>query len=220
MTIGDVVLTQNYSWRESLLNDSISINPVHKYRARTTVQAEGGQARIYVAGAYTSAVSPAKENNGASTGSAHAINGVIPDESPWRQLLEDTEKALGLAGWSVFLPHREVSQWGSREVTPGEVAVECLAGVASSDAVLAILGESFGTHVEVGMALGLGIPTVVVRSKQRNESYFGSGVADSGLVAPLTLSDLGDLPSAVASSGFVSAYEQAIAKSLVLLSHR
>lgn len=219
MTMGDVLIDSDYSRRESLLNHPVSISSALTYRARRTAHAEGGQQRIYVAGAYTSAVSAANETNGTSTGSVHAINGVISDKSPWRQLLEDTERALELAGWSVFLPHREVSQWGSREITPGEVAAECLAGVASSDAVLAILGESFGTHVEVGMALGLGIPTVVVRSKQRTESYFGSGVADSGFVAPLMLSDLRDLPSAVTSGEFVSAYGQAMAKASALLSH-
>jgi nucleoside 2-deoxyribosyltransferase len=143
-----------------------------------------------VAGAYTGGSFAATKTNGRLTDPAQAANGVIPHESPWRQLLEDTERALGLAGWSVFLPHREVSRWGSREITPGEVAAECLSAVALSDAVLAILGESFGTHVEVGMALGLGIPTVVVRSKQKTESYFDTGVADSGFVAPLILSDL------------------------------
>lgn len=203
------------------MSEPVSVSAALTYRAaQRAAQIEPDQLRIYVAGAYTSAVSAANEADGVSVGSVHAINGVIPDESPWRQLLEDTEKELRLAGWSVFLPHKEVSQWGCREITPGEVAAECLAAVASSDAVLAILGESFGTHVEVGMALGLGIPTVVVRSKQKAESYFGSGVADSGFVAPLTLADLRDLPSAVISGEFIAAYEQAMTKASALLPRR
>lgn len=215
----DAVTQPTLRWGASM-NGPASISPAFTYRAaRRAAQAEGDQPQIYVAGAYTSAVSAANDTIDASAGSVHAINGVISDQSPWRQLLEDTERALRLAGWSVFLPHRRVSYWGSREITPGEVAAECLAAVASSDAVLAILGESFGTHVEVGMALGLGIPTVVVRSKQRTESYFGSGVADSGFVAPLMLSDLRDLPSVVASGEFIAAYKQAMAKASALLPH-
>jgi hypothetical protein len=202
------------------MNEPVSIRRAAAYRtARRSAQVQGDQPRIYVAGAYTSVTSAATQTSSPSGGSVQDVNGVISDESPWRQLLEDTERALGLAGWSVFLPHREVSRWGSREITPGEVAAECLSAVASSDAVLAILGESFGTHVEVGMALGLGIPTVVVRSEQKNESYFGAGVADSGFVAPLVLSDLRELPSAVVSGGFIAAYEQAMTKATVLLSH-
>lgn len=201
------------------MNEPVSIRRPAAYRAvRRSAQAQGDQPRIYLAGAYTGATSAARQPSGLSVDSVHAVNGVISDESPWRQLLEDTERALGLAGWSVFLPHREVSQWGSREITPGEVAAECLSAVASSDAVLAILGESFGTHVEVGMALGLGIPTVVVRSKQKTESYFGAGVADSGFVAPLVLSDLRELPLAVAFGGFSAAYERAMTKAATLLS--
>jgi hypothetical protein len=201
------------------MNDPVSIRRAAAYHAvRESAQVEGGQPRIYVAGAYTSATSTANDTNGPSEGSVRAVNGVISDKSPWRQLLEDTERALGSVGWSVFLPHREVSRWGSRKITPGEVAAECLSAVALCDAVLAILGESFGTHVEVGMALGLGIPTVVVRSKQKTESYFGAGVADSGFVAPLVLSDLRELPSVVASGGFIAAYEQATAKTSAFLS--
>ncbi len=204
------------------MNEPVRIGAAaaHRVGGRSARVEGGGQPRIYVAGAYTGAASATTETNGRLTGSAQIANGVISDKSPWRQLLEDTERALELVGWSVFLPHREVSRWGSREITPGEVAAECLSGVALSDAVLAILGESFGTHVEVGMALGLGIPTVVVRAKQKAESYFGAGVVDSGFVAPLVLSDLRELPSAVASGRFTAVYEQAVVKVPALVSHK
>lgn len=168
--------------------------------------AESGRLRIYLAGAYTSIASSNVDGAGRSS---DTVNGVISTLSPWRQLLEETERALESRGWSVFLPHREVSRWGSRDIAPAGVAMECLTAVASSDAVIAILGESFGTHVEVGMALGCGIPTVIVRSSGCNESYFGLGVAASNLVSALVLTEVTDLPLAIYNGRFQFAYQRA-----------
>lgn len=167
-----------------------------------------GHSRIYLAGAYTSVASPGADDSNGDRPS-QAINGVIDTKSPWRQLLEETERALESTGWSVFLPHREVSRWGARDVAPADVATECLAAVASSDAVMGILGRSFGTHIEVGMAIGLGIPTVVVRFDGSSESYFGSGVAQSDLVSALVLAEVEDLPAAIYSGRFEAAYVRA-----------
>jgi nucleoside 2-deoxyribosyltransferase len=110
-------------------------------------------------------------------------------------------------GWSVFLPHRDVSAWGERDITPGEVAQECLEAVISSDAVIALMGESFGTHVEVGAAVGAGIPTVVVRSDASTESFFASGVASTSFVAELIVDDLDDIPQAIDGGGFEEALQ-------------
>lgn len=188
-----------------------------KGKKRKTDTGGSGHSRIYLAGAYTSVASPSADGG---DGSSQAINGVIDTKSPWRQLLEETERALESTGWSVFLPHREVSRWGARDVAPANVATECLAAVASSDAVMGILGQSFGTHIEVGMAIGLGIPTVVVRFDGSSESYFGSGVAQSDLVSALVLAEVEDLPAAIYSGLFEAAYVRATVNASLLTVHK
>lgn len=160
--------------------------------------------RVYLAGAYTAAAA-------GSNGEASRLNGAIHAGSRWRQILEETERALRVDGWAVFLPHRDVSRWGARNVAPADVASESLAAVATSHVMIAILGESFGTHVEVGTALGLGIPTIIVRLAGGSESYFGSGVAESELVSTIVLPSVEDLPSAVTAGSF----EEALARAAV-----
>lgn len=135
--------------------------------------------------------------------------GSIGPDSRWRRVLQATAQALEAVGWSVFLPHRDVSAWGDREIGPGVVADECLQAVMASDVVVALMAESFGTHVEVGAALGCGVPTVVVRSTSSTESFFASGVASSSWVGELVVSALDELPGAVRSEAFRKALDNA-----------
>jgi nucleoside 2-deoxyribosyltransferase len=125
-----------------------------------------------------------------------------------------TTEALERAGWSVFLPHRDVSRWGERHASPGTVAQECLEAVVASDVVVAVMGESFGTHVEVGAALARGIPVVLVRTSTSAESFFALAVAQSPWVGELLVPDLADMPQVVATDAFRAALEHASAARL------
>lgn len=139
---------------------------------------------------------------GPFTAVAESANGVIGVNSPWRQILEATERALDKKGCEVFLPHRDVSDWGLRDATPQQIATECLEAVKKSDCVIAILGESYGTHVEVGTAIGRGIPTIVIDAAEQRGTFFGRAVTTSGLVTSIFLNHLAELPSIVASEKF------------------
>jgi len=162
--------------------------------------------RVYLAGPFTQHLVYEADQEGVD-----APKGTIGPTSEWRRVLLATAQALEQAGWSVFLPHRDVSAWGDRNIGPGVVAQECLEAVMASDAVIAFMAESFGTHVEVGAALGSGVPTVVVRNTTSTESYFASGVAASSWVGELIVSRLDDLPSAVRNGAFQGALDNASA---------
>ena len=166
--------------------------------------------RIYLAGPFTQHL--VSTNSPASTlsqGKSSSSGGLIGPGSSWRQILLATTHALERLGWTVFLPHRDVSAWGERNISPGTVARECLEAVVTSDVVMAVMGESFGTHVEVGAALASGIPVVVIRSRSSAESYFASAVAESPWVAELSLATLDDLPRVVENRAFELALKQA-----------
>jgi hypothetical protein len=165
--------------------------------------------QIYLAGPYTQHLVFTEASVGPSADLVQPPGGLIGPESAWRQILLATSQALEHLGWSVFLPHRDVSAWGERAISPGTVARECLEAVVGSDVVLAVMGESFGTHVEVGAALAAGIPAVVIRSSSSSESYFASGVAESSWVGELSLEALEQLPHAVGRNIFGLAIRQA-----------
>lgn len=136
--------------------------------------------RIYLAGPFTSHLTfTVSGTDRANSGGLPQGGGVIDPQSAWPQTLQATAEALEAAGWTVFLPHRDVSWWGERDVSPGEVARECLEAVVASDVVVAVMGESFGTHVEVGAAIARGIPVVAVRCTMAAESFFALAVAQS-----------------------------------------
>ena len=137
--------------------------------------------QVYLAGPFTSKTVRPTDNIPDDTVD------MISDTSVWRRALLAAERTLVDTGWSVFLPHRDVSEWGARRITPGDVVRECLAAVKESDLVVALLEESFGTHVEVGVALGMGIPVVVVRCQDQAQSYFGGGIAPATLAGELVI---------------------------------
>jgi hypothetical protein len=118
------------------------------------------------------------------------------------------------AGSAARLPHRDVSWWGERDVSPGVVARECLEAVVASDVVVAVMGESFGTHVEVGVALARGIPVVAVRCNTAAESCFALAVAESPWVGVLSVPTLSDMPKTIATAAFHEALHQARASRL------
>ncbi|MFF0493452.1 hypothetical protein ACFYTQ_30910 [Nocardia sp. NPDC004068] len=159
----------------------------------------------YLAGPFTSMLAP----NGRS-GLIGQGTSIIPATSPWRQALTAAEAALRSLGWRVFLPHRDVSGWGVRRVSSDVVVRECLDAVLNSDLVVALLGQSFGTHIEVGAALGQRIPTIVVQSGDLPASYFATGFGGtSSYAACLTIESVEDLPNALRGEAFTEALSRA-----------
>jgi nucleoside 2-deoxyribosyltransferase len=166
--------------------------------------------QVYLAGPFTQHLAPLDASAASpSGGGVSQGNGLISPESTWRRTLLATTAALERLGWLVFLPHRDVSAWGERHITPGVVASECLEAVVSSDLLVAVMGESFGTHVEVGAAIAWGIPVIMVRDGASAESFFASAVAESPWVATLSVPALSDLPQVVATSSFDRALGEA-----------
>jgi deoxyadenosine/deoxycytidine kinase len=127
---------------------------------------------------------------------------VIPVDSTWRLTLERTSRALATEGFQVYLPHRDISAWGTGASSARAVADACLRAVAECDIVLAVLGHSFGTHVEVGTAVGLGRPVVVVTETREPPSFVGGGISAAGFAAELTVASLDELPKLVRSEAF------------------
>ncbi|MGA7705781.1 MAG: deoxynucleoside kinase [Solirubrobacteraceae bacterium] len=162
---------------------------------------------IYLAGPFTGTTIEDDPTSGDRLFSIPQL--VIPADSTWRLTLERTSRALANQGFQVCLPHRDISAWGAGASSPRAVADACLRAVAECDIVLAILGRSFGTHVEVGAAVGLGRPVVVVAEADDPPSFVGGGISAAGFAAEIQVASLDELPQLVKSEEFRTAVARA-----------
>jgi deoxyadenosine/deoxycytidine kinase/DNA-binding XRE family transcriptional regulator/nucleoside 2-deoxyribosyltransferase len=103
-------------------------------------------------------------------------HGVIP-RSGFRQDLLGIERALRTLGLSVLLPHRDVNEWGRKQLTPNEAMRECTHHVATSDLFVGILGNSCGAHYEFGIASASGKPCILIEVEEISSSFLSSGVS-------------------------------------------
>ena len=145
----------------------------------------GGGKTVYIAGPYTGQC--AVDGLGGS--------GDFPVTSNWGKALLGIEAAFISRGWHTSVPHRDISRWGARELSAGQVAKECVEAVMKSQLLVAYLGASFGTHVEVGVALARGIPIVAISSEESDQSFFGGGIMESRMVARVSVRQILDAVS-------------------------
>ncbi|MDB5438334.1 MAG: deoxynucleoside kinase [Caulobacteraceae bacterium] len=103
----------------------------------------------------------------------------LPDQIPtsYRRRLTGLAQAIEGHGHEVLLPHRDINRWGKRSLPGSEVARRCLAAVADADCFVGLIAESFGSHAELGYALGLGKPSLILVSSGDATSFFGQGMS-------------------------------------------
>lgn len=118
----------------------------------------------------------------------------------YRRRLAALARAIESHGHEVLLPHRDINRWGKRSLPSSEVARRCLAGVAEADCFIGLIGESFGSHAELGYALGLGKPSLVLLSAREPASFFGEGMAALTGVAMIRAKSLGGLTKLIRQS--------------------
>lgn len=95
---------------------------------------------------------------------------------PYRSFLLNIERGLRNYGINSFIPHRDINEWGSRMLLPGQVTALCANYVRESDLFVGVLSVSHGSHFEFGIAQGMNKPCIVLRCKNLAESFVASGV--------------------------------------------
>ncbi|MEJ0066319.1 MAG: nucleoside 2-deoxyribosyltransferase [Caulobacteraceae bacterium] len=117
--------------------------------------------------------------------------GLLPDNplelitDSYRRDLSKIARSIERHGYRILLPHRDINGWGARSLPAGEIASRCLAAVKEADYFVGLISESLGSHVELGFALGLGKPSLLLVRQNRPISFFGHGIGRSGLVKTL-----------------------------------
>ncbi len=184
-----------------------------------------GTPSIYIAAPFTAIARDRQADGsaaGRSTGDLLDVphhHGVIP-AGAYRRALNRISRALKRKGYHAVLPHRDVNEWGMRSLTPAEVGADCERLVAECDLFLGILGVSYGSHVELGMAIGLGKPCVVIAFRNEEQTFIARAIRDSELAVGVELDGLDDVPDWIRSSRFGEALDQAARLALTLRSRR
>jgi deoxyadenosine/deoxycytidine kinase len=129
---------------------------------------------------------------------ANSAHGKIHD-SEYRAYLEWVESVVHKAGYNTFLPHRDVNKWGDRQLTPSQGASECTRHVFESDVLIALPELSLGAHYEVGVALGYGLPIVVLLPEGDGTSFIMQGLDSQPNVHVVRFSSSGELRERLAN---------------------
>jgi deoxyadenosine/deoxycytidine kinase len=103
-------------------------------------------------------------------------HGVIP-RTGFRNELLGIERALRSLGLLVLLPHRDINEWGRKQLAPEEAMRECTQHVRVCDLFVAILGNSCGAHYEFGIAYASGKPCILIEVAELASSFLASGAS-------------------------------------------
>jgi len=106
------------------------------------------------------------------------VHGVL-EAGDYRSFLLAIERALRKLGISSLIPHRDVNEWGERQLSSSQVVRLCSDYVRETDLFVGVLGLSQGSHYEFGLACGLGKPALIIRVESIPESFVARGAADS-----------------------------------------
>ena len=186
----------------NLLRRLNNVAPRHgvEFRAESTPAHSGrriSHPAVYLAAPFTAmAIEPATT---AATLLPTDDHGVIP--TAYRSALEAVAAAIEQEGIQVVLPHRDVNSWGTRALTPEQVAQSCLEFVRSCDGFVGLLGKSFGAHAEAGMALAQGKPCTIVEVAELGQTFVGSGLGHVAGVQRVSTKTLRDVPAALQRAG-------------------
>lgn len=118
----------------------------------------------------------------------------------YRRRLTALARAIESHGHEVMLPHRDINRWGKRSLPTSEVARRCLTEVAEADCFIGLIAESFGSHAELGYALGLGKPSLILISSSDPTSFFGRGMASLQGVQTIEAKSVGALTTVIKQS--------------------
>jgi hypothetical protein len=141
---------------------------------------------VYIAAPFTGNASAAKgeaveeptealasENRSQFLWEIPSLHGVL--DAQHREFLEWIEALVQSCGCDTFIPHRDINGWGNKQLTPEQVAEACTGQVFLSDLIIALPAASFGTHYEVGVAIGYGLSTILLIPNNSSTSSLLSG---------------------------------------------
>jgi deoxyadenosine/deoxycytidine kinase len=149
---------------------------------------------VYTAAPFTSTatrVEVAENTAGLSLPSSNSVERI--GRGAYRRFLLQLANAVESHGYTAVLPHRDINRWGARRMSPGDVALRCLDAVRRSDFFVGLVGQSHGSHVELGVALECRLPIVILELPEFPLSFFAKGICESGWASSIRRDTIGDM---------------------------
>lgn len=91
---------------------------------------------------------------------------------------------------NVFIPHKEINNWGRTTYSSEYLAPRIINSVKNASAVVSIPGNSLGVHLELGIAIAHRKPVVIFDVDEFPCGYLIRGFAESNMVRYIRLSSI------------------------------
>jgi hypothetical protein len=147
---------------------------IHRPEFSKTYRMTKYMPKIYIAAPFTAYATQARKTNDRimfdlelnSTG-----YGLITPK--YKKLLQKIEKLLKDNYYvSTSLPHRDINEWGKKEIPPTEVLKQLVSNLVDTNFIVAIPADSFGVHMELAIALNRNLPMIVFEVIELKNSFF------------------------------------------------
>ena len=122
--------------------------------------------------------------------------GELPDE--YKKVLVRIKKSLEKRyEKNVFLPHKDINNWGKTNYAPEYLAVCIINSVRNASAIVSIPGNSLGVHLELGIAIALRKPIVIFDVEEFPCGYLIQGFTESNLVRHIQVKSINQIPKEI-----------------------
>ncbi|MBI2084190.1 MAG: hypothetical protein HYT70_01055 [Candidatus Aenigmarchaeota archaeon] len=120
------------------------------------------------------------------------VYGEIKEQS-FINFLNTIESVLREFGFSTFLPHRDIHQWGKIYIEPEIVMKQVLKEIKECDLFITCPEYSKGPNVELGMAIALGKKAVIIQNENEKLSLVHAGLKGLSPTSIIRFKDIMDM---------------------------
>ena len=138
--------------------------------------------KAYIAAPYTSK----------SVTQSNPHHGKITDAS-YINFLDSIESVTRSSGFQTFLPHRDLHNWGTANLSAEEIGRKSMEEVQNSDLLIAYPEQSVGVNIELGWASASNKKILILVNENERISIMHSGlkgVTDSKIIRFRDIMDL------------------------------
>lgn len=120
------------------------------------------------------------------------IYGEIKEQS-FKNFLDTIESIVKEFGFSTFLPHRDIHQWGKVYIEPETVMQKAFEAIKKCDLFVTCPEYSKGPNVELGMAVALKKKSIIIQNENDKLSLVHAGLNSLSPTAIIRFKDIMDM---------------------------
>lgn len=120
------------------------------------------------------------------------VYGEIKEQS-FMNFLDAIESVVREFGFSTFLPHRDLHQWGKVYIEPEVVMQQVLKEIKECDLFVTYPEHSKGPNVELGMAIALEKKSIIIQNENEKLSLVHAGLKTLSPTSIIKFKDIMDM---------------------------